>query len=89
MEQPELPFDGKTYDPKRDGERLGAQLLRVLTVMSDGQWHTPRDLERRIGAPWASISARLRDFRKEKFGSYTVDREYVYDGLWKYRLRRP
>lgn len=36
--------------------------------------------------PEASVSARLMDFRKARFGSHYVDQEYVLMGLWKYRL---
>lgn len=86
-EQSHLPFGGITYVPGRDGPRLGAQLLRVLSVMSDGQWYTLRLIAKRTGDPEASISARLRDFRKRQFGRFIVDAEYVKRGLWRYRLR--
>lgn len=81
-----MTFDGVTYDESRDGDRLRAQYARVWAVMSDGEWHTPAELEQRTSDMWAAISARLRDFRKPKFGAHTVDREYVSDGVWRYRL---
>lgn len=78
--------DGKTYDHARDGHRLAAQHQRVFDVMKDGAWRTPTRLEVLTGDSWASISARLRDFRKPRFGGHGVDRRYVANGLYEYRL---
>jgi hypothetical protein len=75
-----------TYDRTRDRERLKAQLTRVRVVMFDYQWHTLPELSSATGDPEASISARLRDLRKDKFGGYTIDRRYVERGLWEYRM---
>lgn len=79
-------FDGKTYDPQRDKERLKTQLYNVWALMKDGRWRTLEQISVRVGCPEASVSARLRDFRKRKFGSHTVERQYVQRGLFKYRL---
>lgn len=78
--------DGQTYDHARDGLRLAAQHQRVLAYMSSGRWYTLRELASLTGDPEASISARIRDLRKPKFGSYQVIREYVARGLYRYRL---
>lgn len=78
--------DGDTYEPGRDKVRLNAQQQRVFDEVCDEQWHTLRDLSESLGDPEASISARLRDFRKPKFGGHEVEREYVQDGIWRYRL---
>jgi hypothetical protein len=67
-----LWFDGSTYDPKRDRIRLGKQAAAVFTLMSDGRWRSLLDIEHETGYPQASISARLRDFRKERFGSHDI-----------------
>lgn len=84
-------FDGETYDADKDGVRLTGQLLRVYEAMKDGRWHTLDELAEVSGGSEASVSARLRDLRKEKFGSHEVERERVKgeDGLWKYRLVLP
>ena len=79
-------FDGKTYDPERDRERLKTQLFNVWALMKDGRWRTLEQISARVGCPEASVSARLRDFRKRKFGGHIVEREYVKRGLFKYRL---
>jgi hypothetical protein len=85
----DLPdFDGATYSRALDHERLGEQLLRVGRVMADGAWHTLREIGDRTGDPEASVSARLRDLRKRKFGGHSVQRQRLARGLWRYRLVR-
>jgi biotin operon repressor len=78
-------FDGETYDPERDGERLSTMLRAVQLQMSDGRWHTLAELSLKVGGSEAAISARLRDLRKPRFGGHTVERRYVDRGLWEYR----
>ena len=99
-------FDGETYDPVLDHERLTRQVDRVLSALFDARrngdetahalgvdpgewgWITLRDLSNRLGIPEASVSARLRDLRKPRFGGFTVlrRRHEDQDGLWLYRL---
>ena len=88
MAQLQIDFDGKTFDRARDGGRLQAQFKRVRDLMLDGQWRTLEQLSEATGDPQASVSARLRDLRKPKFGAHTVLRRYVRKGLWEYRLAR-
>jgi hypothetical protein len=82
-------FDGETYDRRRDHGRLSSELGRVKDLMIDGKWRTLADIAMVVGDPEASISARLRDLRKKKFGEYIVERRYLYDGLWEYRVTKP
>jgi hypothetical protein len=79
-------FGGSTFNEVRDEDRLRAQLSRVYAVMHDGVWRTLKIISRETNDPEASVSARLRDFRKHKFGGHTVERKYLHDGLWEYRL---
>lgn len=79
-------FDGRTYERKRDQGRLSRQLIAVRSILADGEWHTLDDLAARTGEPEASISARIRDLRKARFGGHTVERRYVERGLWEYRM---
>jgi hypothetical protein len=83
-------FSGETFDPDRDGERLGRQLRAVFGLMRDGQWRTLAEinehLRSQLNAPEASASARLRDIRKL---GWTVDCEYVRRGLHRYRVTPP
>jgi hypothetical protein len=77
---------GETFDRARDGKRLNAQAQAVFSYMQHGEWRTLADIAAATGHPEASVSARLRDLRQEKFGGFTVDRRYVAAGLWQYRL---
>ena len=78
--------DGATYNHQRDGIRLHKQHNRVLAFMRDGLWHSLRDISEATGDPEASVSARLRDLRKPRFGGFSIDRRYVARGLYEYRL---
>ena len=86
-EQLSFDFDGATYDRDRDGDRLGAQMKAVKDLMLVSGWLTLPVISAQTGYPEASISARLRDLRKTKFGAYNVERRYVVNGLWEYRVR--
>lgn len=82
-------FDGETFVGNRDGERLSRQLDRVREVMIDGQWRTFADIQLLTGFPAPSISARLRDLRKPRFGGFLIERKYVSKGLFAYRMLQP
>lgn len=82
----EQRFDGETFKQDRDGARLTVQYQDVLNLMSDHQWWSLGAIEVKTGHPQASISARIRDMRKERFGSHRVERRYVMRGLYEYRL---
>lgn len=80
------PFDGDTIDHEQDHGRLAAQLLRVKSLMLDGRARTLAEIAAVTGYPEGSISARLRDLRKEKFGKYTVEKRRIGNGLFSYRV---
>jgi hypothetical protein len=84
--QPEIDFDGATFDPARDGPRLAGQLARVYAAVKGGRWWTLADLAAAAGGSEAGVSARLRDLRKPKFGGHRVERRRVGGGLWEYRV---
>lgn len=80
---------GSTYEPTFDYERLNQQARAVWDVVNDGKWRTPDELEALTGYNWASIGARLRDFRKPQFGGLKVERRRRGDekrGLWEYAV---
>lgn len=85
MELPDGHRDGATYDAALDYERLNKQARRVYNVMRDGMWRSLANIAAHTGDPEASVSARLRDFRKQRYGGLTVQRRRV-EGLWLYRL---
>lgn len=86
-----MKFDGKTFDPALDENRLEKQLGRVYACAIDGKWRTLNEISLVTGDPEASVSSRLRDLRKEKFGSYQIERRRRGNpmlGLFEYRIRR-
>lgn len=85
------PFraDGETLDPAKDSVRLGKLMAAVWDCMKDGEWWTLSRLSRATGGAEASVSARIRDLRKPRFGAYDVERRRVSNsGRWVYRIRR-
>ena len=84
--QPLLDFDGDTYEPARDRVRLTGQSKRVFICMRNTGWWSLAQLSYHCMFPEASISARIRDFRKDKFGGHTVERRRTDNGLFEYRL---
>jgi hypothetical protein len=84
-------FGGETFDPEHDEARLSGQLLRVVRCMADGCWRSLDEIANKTGDPEASVSARLRDLRKEKFGSFNVERRARGDrnkGNFEYRVSK-
>lgn len=91
-----MSFDGSTYEPKLDKVRLTRQMKVIFRIMLDNKWHTLSGLSQQTGFSEASISARIRDLRKPRFGLHTVDRtrllklndQHYYDptGRFEYRL---
>jgi len=83
-------FDGDTFSQRHDGARLGTLLEQVKDLMADGEWRTLEEIRDTLGrGSEASISARLRDLRKPKFGAHETDRRRCgdpADGLWEYRV---
>lgn len=78
---------GTTFDERLDGARLKTQQEAVLALMQDGEWRTLSQIRNAIGqGSEASISARLRDLRKPKYGNLTVERRRLSLGLFEYRL---
>lgn len=82
-------FNGSDYEPELDKKRLTGQILRIYELMRDGRYRTLDEIARLTGDPAASISAQLRNLRKERFGSHTVLRQRRGDrtrGLFEYKL---
>lgn len=79
-------FYGATYQPELDFARLNSLLNRVRNFMADGQWHTLKAIAEACGGSEASVSARLRDLRKE---GRIVERQRIGDpkaGVFAYRV---
>lgn len=99
--QGDLNFDGATAVAEFDQSRLSGQLRRVYSCMKDGKWRTLEEIQWwpgqgtegkcLVGDSESAISARLRDLRKVKFGSFTVDRRRRGDpkqGLFEYKVTK-
>ena len=82
-------FDGKTYEKQLDQTRLGAQAGRVWSLMADENWRTLGEISLVTGDSEPGISARLRDFRKARFGGHTIERRRRgagKRGIFEYKL---
>mgnify|MGYP003656898032 CR=1 FL=1 len=85
----EAKFDGSNYDAKNDKRRLTGQILRIFEAIKDSGWYTLDEIHIITRDPHASISAQLRNLRKDRFGAHTVDKRSRNDrsiGLWEYKL---
>ena len=80
-----MKFNGPDLT-EQDEIRLTGQIQRVFDCMKDGQWRTLNNIAAVTGDPHASVSAQLRHLRKKEFGSHTVDRRHVGNGLYEYQL---
>jgi hypothetical protein len=85
-------FGGSATLEKSDTKRLQGQLGQVYEIMADGQYRTLDFIANQIRTRYGkevttqSVSARLRDLRKEKFGGFKVNRRSLGDGLFSYQV---
>lgn len=90
LPSPKPDHDGATYRRDLDRPRLGRQAQDVWNLMADGEWRTLAQIAAATGHPEASVSARLRDFRKDGWGGHVVvaEREptLLDTGTWRYRV---
>ncbi len=81
---------GPAYDEAKDGKRIAKQHEAIRDFMLlYNSWWTLSELSGRLHYPEASISAQLRHLRKERFGSYTVDKKRRTTGTWEYKIQKP
>lgn len=80
------PRGGQTYQPTKDRARLSKQADAVYGLMQDGRWRTLAAIAYHCAASEASVSARLRDLRKPRYGSHTVERRRRTQSVWEYRV---
>jgi len=86
----EMTF-GPAYDEDLDGERIRTQLDHIrafmLSFREKDAWWTLGEIAHATRYPEASVSAQLRHLRKERFGSYVVQkRRRAGAGTWEYRV---
>lgn len=85
----EKEFLGETFVESRDRDRLHRQIDAVRELMKDSEWRALETIAALVGAPEASVSARLRDLRRARHGGYEVQRKYLGNGLFTYRVAVP
>lgn len=83
---------GETYDPARDGLRLGQQGLMIFRLMCDGKpWTLPMFAEAGVPGLSSSHSARVREIRDwmedRQFGTI-INPPPGRGGLWKATMVR-
>jgi DNA-binding transcriptional MerR regulator len=84
--QHEMFFDGDDYVHDRDKKRLGTQLDQIRDFMEGKEYLTLQEISDATGHPHSSVSAQIRNLRKERFGSRVIDRKYISNGLYSYKL---
>ena len=82
----EWKFDGDDINHERDSARLTGQIKRIYDYMRNSGWRSLDEIAKATGDPHASVSAQLRNLRKDRFGAHTIDRKYISDGLYHYKL---
>lgn len=87
--QPENPtpqITGSDYDEKLDKKRLNTQYDKIFNLMKDGCYRTLQEISIALPFPEASISAQLRNMRKEGHTVLKQRRGEKSKGLFEYKL---
>ena len=85
----ETAFEGSDYKAEFDFKRLTGQIRRIFITMKDGQWRTLGEISATTGDGESSISAQLRNMRKERYGTHSIlkrRRGEPSNGLFEYKL---
>ena len=88
--QTTIKFDGAEVT-RNDNVRLSRQYAKIRDYMLDGEWRTIEKIAFNFGYSECSVSAQLRNLRKSRFGSFTVNRRRRTEGsgLWEYQVVNP
>ena len=82
----ELHFHGPDIT-EEENKKMSAAMLRVFSLMKDGQWRTLENLMNVIGSPTQSIAIYLRAFREKRYGGHIVNKRKVGKGrIFEYQL---
>jgi len=79
-------FDGSDYKPDFDKVRLTKAIKKVFMFMMSNDWVSIDDIAENTGVPHSSASTHTRNLRKEKFGSWEVEKRKVGNGFFEFRL---
>lgn len=86
---PRFSYDDQGYDPALDRCPMTGQIRRLWAFMRDGQWRTLHRIALAIGYLESSVSANLRNLRKQKYGGFTVNKRIGKNGFgwwWEYQM---
>lgn len=67
------------------GSKTKTQRTRIFDLVRDTRWRSLDEIATQTGDPTPSISARLRDLRKPKYGGHTIEKKNMGGGLYAYR----
>lgn len=82
-------FSGSDYDPKLDQNRLENGITRIFNLMKNGMWVTLEVISKNTKIGESSVSAQLRNLRKDHFGGHTIEKRRKGEktnGVWEYKL---
>ena len=79
-------FDGDDYVADRDNARLINQIDKVRMYMENAGYLTVKQIAADLKQPEPSVSAQIRNLRKDRFGARTVNREYRGNGCYAFKL---
>ena len=82
------PFQGSDITPE-DTPRLTLQIDTIRELMLDGKWRGLDEITNITGYPHSSISAQLRNLRKESRGKYIVNKKNEGNGYFLYQVLPP
>lgn len=80
-----VSFDGPSL-LAIDTPRLAGQIAKVYMLMSDGRFRKLAEIATFANCLETFAGARLRDFRKAKFGGHEVISRHVGNGVYEYKL---
>ena len=86
-------IDQPTLFDERPAPTVGTLNSIVLEIIKDGRWRTPYELcsiilrDHKVMISDSSLTARLRDLRKGKYGNYDVEKQpRIGSRAYEYRL---
>jgi hypothetical protein len=86
---PREEFQRRTQpEVKHSRRKLSSKMEAVLEYMQDNQWHTIKQISEAVsyGPAESGLTAGIRALRKPEFGSHNIEKRYIGESLYEYRL---
>lgn len=78
-----------TVKEKTPRSRMNSKMMSVLEFMSDGQWRSLRQISEGSGyTSLTGLSACIRSLRKPQYGEHIIEKRFITESLYEYRLVR-